>query len=72
MHAGLLDAGTGSSIHAATSGFHAVARLRHLAMMMNALPMAESGDPAVSQIVGEPLDEIVDQWLAVGDHLLDD
>lgn len=70
MHAGLLDAGVGSTIAEATNGFHAVTRLRHLAMMMNALPMAEREDPAVSAIVGRPLDEIIDQWLAVGDHLL--
>lgn len=70
MNTGLLDAGADSAIDEATKGFHAVARLRHLAMMMNALPMAEREDPAVSAIVGNPLDEIIDQWLAVGDHLL--
>lgn len=70
MHAGLLDAGAGSAIEQATEGFRAVARLRHLAMMMNALPMIEASDPVVSAIVGKPLDEIVGQWLAVGAHLL--
>lgn len=50
--------------------YRAICRLRHLAMMMNALPMVERCDPAVSAIVGRPLDHIVDQWLAVGEHLL--
>ncbi len=50
--------------------FKAIARLRHLAMMMNALPMAERRDSAVSEIVGRPLDEIIDRWLAVGRHFL--
>lgn len=50
--------------------FWAAARRRHLAMMMNALPMVQAQDPAVSAIVGKPLDAILEQWIAVGDHLL--
>lgn len=59
-----------ASTRQASEGFHAVVRLRHLAMMMNAFPMVERADPSVSAIVGRPLDEIVEQWLSVGDHLL--
>ncbi len=70
MHTGLDQANAGASATAATNGFRAVARLRHLAMMMNALPMVEAADPAVSAIVGRPLGDIIEQWLAVGDHLL--
>lgn len=68
MHAGL--ASKGASVFDANAGFRAASRLRHLAMMMNALPMVERNDPAVSEIIGRPLDEIIDQWLTVGDHLL--
>lgn len=70
--AGMLDGLDGSS-HAtsdALRGFHLIARLRHLAMMMNALPMVERGDPAVSLIVGRPLDQIVERWVDLGEHLL--
>lgn len=70
MHAGLRGTASESAAAAATTCFRAVTRLRHLAMMMNALPMVERRDPAVSTIVGQPLDQIVEQWLAVGDHLL--
>lgn len=59
-----------ASVEQAVTGFHAVVRLRHLAMMMNGLPMVERADPAVSAIVGRPLDVIIEQWIAVGDHLL--
>lgn len=59
-----------ASAHAARTTFAAVSRLRFLAMMMNALPMVEARDPAVSAIVGCPLDDIVEQWIAIGDHLL--
>ena len=69
MLTGLTDTGSSHLSDVALEGFSSIARLRHLAMMMNALPMVEAGDPAVSAIVGRPLDEIIDQWLTIGQHL---
>ncbi len=70
MLSGFGDADSNVTRDESVIAFKAIARLRHLAMMMNALPMAERRDPAVSAIVGHPLDETIEQWLAVGRHFL--
>ena len=70
MLRGLADVDAPVSPTDAKRTFHAVSRLRFLAMMMNALPMVERRDAAVADITGHPLDVIIDRWIAIGDHLL--
>jgi len=67
---GLVEGGATVAADTAAASFRAIAKLRHLAMMMNALPMVEANNPAVSAIVGRPLDEIVDRWILLGEHFM--